>query len=217
MLSTPKNVLFPGHNHLLTTGANDPSLWLSAEHQRVSWWIVAFLPSVPCCLMFLGARTEQLCWCMCPRRQLHYSVRISTAGSWSMFMGAHGRVVKPISLTSYNSHWFKNKRNRNIVVKYVCCVSFSPLPHTAYKHLVRWKALHLKPELKPCLRCRPLTIYIHKLCILTDMYMGALWLILKHVVDFSKSQIGNFRTFLKTFHVSLDDGWELGTGVKHRL
>ena len=25
-------------------------------------------------------------------------------------------------------------------------VSFSPLPHTAYKHLVRWKALNLKPE-----------------------------------------------------------------------
>ena len=26
MLSTSKNVLFPGHNHLLTTGANEPSL-----------------------------------------------------------------------------------------------------------------------------------------------------------------------------------------------
>ena len=26
MLSTSKNVLFPGHNHLLTTGADDPSL-----------------------------------------------------------------------------------------------------------------------------------------------------------------------------------------------
>ena len=26
MLSTFKNVLFPGHNHLLTTGADDPSL-----------------------------------------------------------------------------------------------------------------------------------------------------------------------------------------------
>ena len=24
-------------------------------------------------------------------------------------------------------------------------VSFSPLPHTAYKHLARWKALNLKP------------------------------------------------------------------------
>ena len=26
MLATSKNVLFPGHNHLLTTGANDPTL-----------------------------------------------------------------------------------------------------------------------------------------------------------------------------------------------
>ena len=26
MPSTPKNVLFPGHNHLLTTGANDLTL-----------------------------------------------------------------------------------------------------------------------------------------------------------------------------------------------
>ena len=26
MLSTIKHVLFPGHNHLLTTGADDPSL-----------------------------------------------------------------------------------------------------------------------------------------------------------------------------------------------
>ena len=26
MLATSKNVLFPGHNHLLTTGSKDPSL-----------------------------------------------------------------------------------------------------------------------------------------------------------------------------------------------
>ena len=26
MLSTSKNVLFPGHNHFLTTGADDPTL-----------------------------------------------------------------------------------------------------------------------------------------------------------------------------------------------
>ena len=35
MLSTSKNVLFPGHNHLLTISADDPSLWLSPEHQLV--------------------------------------------------------------------------------------------------------------------------------------------------------------------------------------
>ena len=29
MLATSKNVLFPGHNHLLTTGTDDLSLWLS--------------------------------------------------------------------------------------------------------------------------------------------------------------------------------------------
>ena len=31
MLATSKNVLFPGHNHLLTNSADDPSLWLSPE------------------------------------------------------------------------------------------------------------------------------------------------------------------------------------------
>ena len=29
MLSTSKNILFPGHNHLLTTGTDDLALWLS--------------------------------------------------------------------------------------------------------------------------------------------------------------------------------------------
>ena len=38
MLATSNNVLhvFPGHNHLLTTGTDDPSLWLLPECQRVS-------------------------------------------------------------------------------------------------------------------------------------------------------------------------------------
>ena len=34
MLATSKYVLFPGHNHLLTTGTDDPSLWLLPECQR---------------------------------------------------------------------------------------------------------------------------------------------------------------------------------------
>ena len=34
MLSTCKNGLFPGYNHLLITGAYDPTLWLSSEHQH---------------------------------------------------------------------------------------------------------------------------------------------------------------------------------------
>ena len=32
MLSTSKNVLFPGHNHLLTTIADDPSLIITKAH-----------------------------------------------------------------------------------------------------------------------------------------------------------------------------------------
>ena len=39
MLATSKNVLFPGHNHLLTTGTDDPTLWLSPE------WMAAVLLS----------------------------------------------------------------------------------------------------------------------------------------------------------------------------
>ena len=35
ILSISKNVLFPGHNHLLTSGIDDPILWLSYERQRV--------------------------------------------------------------------------------------------------------------------------------------------------------------------------------------
>ena len=31
MLATSKNVLFPGHNYMLTTGADDPTLWFSPE------------------------------------------------------------------------------------------------------------------------------------------------------------------------------------------
>ena len=34
MLVTSKKVLFPGHNHLLTTGAEDPTPYSSPERQR---------------------------------------------------------------------------------------------------------------------------------------------------------------------------------------
>ena len=34
MLATSKNVLLPGHNHLLTTDTDDLTLWLSPKHQR---------------------------------------------------------------------------------------------------------------------------------------------------------------------------------------
>ena len=36
MLSTSRNVLFPGHNHLLTSGVDDPR-WQSGDNQTVRW------------------------------------------------------------------------------------------------------------------------------------------------------------------------------------
>ena len=47
MLTTSNNVLFPGHNHLLTAGTYDPTLWLSPKRQQVkghlyqwlAWWL----------------------------------------------------------------------------------------------------------------------------------------------------------------------------------
>ena len=39
MLATSKNVLFPGHNDLLTTGTDDLTLWLSPKHQLAYFWI----------------------------------------------------------------------------------------------------------------------------------------------------------------------------------
>ena len=54
MLSTSKHVLFPGHNHLLTTGVmtwhfnyctNIRTFW-EVDSMVVSWWIVACLASV---------------------------------------------------------------------------------------------------------------------------------------------------------------------------
>ena len=43
MLATFKNDLFRGYNHLLTSGADDPTLRLLAKCQRVNdhqyWWL----------------------------------------------------------------------------------------------------------------------------------------------------------------------------------
>ena len=38
MLATSKNVLFSGHNHLLTTSTDDLTLWLSAERVKSEVW-----------------------------------------------------------------------------------------------------------------------------------------------------------------------------------
>ena len=50
MLSTSKNVLFPGHNHLLTTGADEPSLagaWAIIKVSNHQLLLPSFLPSIP--------------------------------------------------------------------------------------------------------------------------------------------------------------------------
>ena len=43
MLATSKKVLFPGHNHLLTTGTDDPSLTVTRAIIEVKghqyWWL----------------------------------------------------------------------------------------------------------------------------------------------------------------------------------
>ena len=35
-VTTSKNVLYPGHNCLLTNGADEPTLWLSLEPQLIA-------------------------------------------------------------------------------------------------------------------------------------------------------------------------------------
>ena len=74
MLATSKNVLFPGHNHMLTTGADDPTLllagaqaiikvlghqnqWLACGydleighfHRWLTWWLPATIHLVVQC------------------------------------------------------------------------------------------------------------------------------------------------------------------------
>ena len=44
MLATSKNIPFPGHNHMLTTGTDDLTLWLSLERQRVAFLLSGFAP-----------------------------------------------------------------------------------------------------------------------------------------------------------------------------
>ena len=49
-----KNVLCPGHNHLLHTSTDDPTLWLSPKW--LAWWIVVFFvrcQCLPCCISTL--------------------------------------------------------------------------------------------------------------------------------------------------------------------
>ena len=42
MLSIAKNVLFRGHNHLLTTCADGPTLWLSPERQQLITSLIVY-------------------------------------------------------------------------------------------------------------------------------------------------------------------------------
>ena len=57
MLATSTNVLYPGHNHLLTTGIDDSTLIIGRPGNRtflevasmvVTWWMMAFLHSRQC-------------------------------------------------------------------------------------------------------------------------------------------------------------------------
>ena len=67
MLATSKNVIFSGHNHLLTTGPDDLTLWLSPEcllevaTMVAAWWIVAFLHSGTLCQF----RIKRVCLVYC--------------------------------------------------------------------------------------------------------------------------------------------------------
>ena len=45
MLAISENVLFPGPNHLLITGTDDLTLWLSPECQPAKWMSVTLMSS----------------------------------------------------------------------------------------------------------------------------------------------------------------------------
>ena len=62
MLSTSKNVLFPGHNHLLTTSTGDLTLWLLPEHQRVILSLIVILSPISCPL---GHMLPEAANCVC--------------------------------------------------------------------------------------------------------------------------------------------------------
>ena len=64
MLATCKNILFPGHNHLLTTGTDDLTLWISPEHQ----WVFTEL----FCKDFSLHSSEQILVCSPQCAFLHY-------------------------------------------------------------------------------------------------------------------------------------------------
>ena len=58
MLTTSRNVLFPGHNHLLTTGTDDPTLWLPPERSDPTNHHIIQCPA----LLIVGAWKSQCLW-----------------------------------------------------------------------------------------------------------------------------------------------------------
>ena len=52
MLATSKNVLFPGHNHLLTIGADDPAFWLAPDYYLIIG-ILQYLSTIFLCQYYL--------------------------------------------------------------------------------------------------------------------------------------------------------------------
>ena len=107
MLTTSKSVLFPGHNHLLSTGTDDPTLiiarapasegssvlvisrWLWPENSSfsevvsmvVTWWIVAFLCRTITMLMWMRnvviGQTSVSCVCSLFHWNGHIRIYIS--------------------------------------------------------------------------------------------------------------------------------------------
>ena len=123
MLTTSKSVLFPGHNHLLTTGTDDPSLagwrfginqsvglsvpvvnrwlwpgngsFLEVASMVVTWWIVAFR-AVIIFIKFITVRAH------CERQLCLSEVRI---GLWMYAFQWHEMYCRDLEVMSSNPSW----------------------------------------------------------------------------------------------------------------
>ena len=113
MLATSKKVLFPGHNHLLTTGADDPSLWLSPEHQWVTWWLFCAVS-----IAVLGHTSRIYSWTSHVKRRL----------SWSCYgdrmVTFYQKSTRSFFIFSYLK-WLELERNR-------VSLRYCDFPHTFF-------------------------------------------------------------------------------------
>ena len=83
MLATSKNALFPGHNHLLATRTDDPTLWLSSECQ---WAKIYKQPRISF-LEFLIPGT-------CFSRDTLWASSIMTSAFWVEYLCAKGKSLE---------------------------------------------------------------------------------------------------------------------------